>query len=83
MIRIVKYHKIVQIRIVKYPLSFDHKYCYKVRIFTTSCSYCLKSFDLMFLLADLDDPFSGGGWDSPNGARKTLSFFLSIVLYFR
>ena len=64
---------------VKYPLPFDHKYRQDARIFTdtsSSPSYGLKYFDLMFLLADLDDPFFRGGWDSPNGARKTLLFFL-------
>ena len=36
----------------------------------------------MFLLAVLDDPFSGGGWDSHDGARRN-SFFFQISILFQ
>ena len=69
---------------VKYPQPFDHKYRDNARIFTdTSRFYQLKSFDLMFLLAVLDDPFSGGGRDSHNGARKNSCHFFPISIWFQ
>ena len=54
-------------------MIFDDTYRHSARIFTnTSCSYWLKSFDLMFLLEevnDLDDASLGVGWEGPNAWR--------------